>query len=1132
AMDTYLGAGWDFVGERANGTGETWQMRQAGGYPRLSLFEGYEHTQPQGRGTLTEPFLITSAEELGSVRYRPLDCYRLEGDVDLSGVTWGVAVAPWFGGHFDGNGHVIRHLSIQGGGFLGLFGGLDYDSVVWDLGLANASVEGTSDAIGALAGDNHATVTSCYSTGAVTGNDDVGGLIGLNYGIVSDCYSTSAASGDIYAGGLIGDNDGDVSNCYSAGEITRASTDRRGGPFAGGLVGSNYEGSVVNCFWDTETSGVASGIYGVGLTTAEMQELTRYLEAGWDFAGESDNGTTETWQMPPEGGHPRLSVFKGYEAVVPEGQGTRAEPFLIRTAAELGSIGHRPLACYRLANDIDLSEMTWSAAPIKWFGGHFDGDGHVVRGLQVEGASLLGLFGTLAADAVITNLDLEGGSVTGRGWYVGFLVGRNDGTVITCHTTGDVSGEHRLIGGLVGYNCRGSVSDCYSAGAVTGGDWAIGGLVGYNWGGMSNCSSSGEVMGEDVIGGLVGNNGGRVSSGWASGAVTGDGNVGGLVGVNWGTVSNCYGAGAVAGNDEVGGLIGGNGGTVWNCYSTGVVAGDDAIGGLVGDNDHGDVLNCYSVGAVSGIGDTGGLVGEGSGRVTNSFWDVEASGVEHSGGGTGLTTAEMMDPEWVGLQGWAGNPDWVLDPHLDYPRLAWEVTGGQIIPAPVIDWMVGDGTSETPYEIHNVSQFVTITKASLLRQKRLVLMADLDLAQLAWPQAPLPDFGGTLDGNGHAIRNLTISGSSYLGLVRRLEEGGAIVNLGLVDVNVAGTGARIGALVGYNVRGIVLNCHSVGVVTGDRDVGGLVGDNFRGSVSDCYSGCVVSGTSPVGGLVGNNNGSVTHCHSFGQTTATGLGYAGGLVGYNWGDVSNSYSLGEVTGGRWFSDAGGLIGYNGGTVSDCHSTATVRGEDTVGGLIAHNRDYYASVTNCFSAGVVVTDGWDAGGLIGNNHYAKVSKCYSTSVVTGNRDVGGLVGENHLGDVSDCYSSGSVTGRNGVGGLVGRNLGSLTNCYSTSVIVGIGDLGGLVGRSGGKATAEGSFWDMDTSGQDYSAGGMGLTTGEMQTASTYLVAGWDFLGEVENGVEDIWWIEDGRDYPHLWWEPTGVNAAVGADLPGEG
>ena len=86
-----------------------------------------------------------------------------------------------------------------------------------------------------------------------------------------------------------------------------------------------------------------------------------------------------------------------------------------------------------------------------------------------------------------------------------------------------------------------------------------------------------------------------------------------------------------------------------------------------------------------------------------------------------------------------------------------------------------------------------------------------------------------------------------------------------------------------------------------------------------------------------------------------------------------------------------------------------------------------------------------------------------------------------------------------------------------------VGGLVGdNNGGVVTA--CFWDTQTSGQTRSAGGTGKTTADMQTAKTFLDAGWDFVGETANGTEDIWWILEGKDYPRLWWEAGDVADAV--------
>jgi hypothetical protein len=45
------------------------------------------------------------------------------------------------------------------------------------------------------------------------------------------------------------------------------------------------------------------------------------------------------------------------------------------------------------------------------------------------------------------------------------------------------------------------------------------------------------------------------------------------------------------------------------------------------------------------------------------------------------------------------------------------------------------------------------------------------------------------------------------------------------------------------------------------------------------------------------------------------------------------------------------------------------------------------------------------------------------------------------------------------------------------------------------------------------GRGKTTAEMQMDSIVFEAGCNFVGETENGIEDIWWIDDGKDYPHL-------------------
>ena len=1021
-----------------------------------------------GAGSADDPYQIATAQDLIDLGNTPNDYdkhFVLTADIDLAETPFDRAVIPSgstrtrgasntpFGGVFAGNKHVIRHLQIIGQGDAGLFRYIAKGAVISDLGLEDVTIEASGSTVGALVGHNGGVLLNCSSTGTVAGEYSTGGLVGYNSGTLSNCYSTCATTGSESVGGLVGYNTGDISRCYSTGGVT-------GNDSVGGLVGDNpgsitscystglvvgddnfgglvahNSGSVASCFWDVETSGVADGIAGMGLTTAEMQNMETYLEAGWDFVAESANGTAEAWQMPEASGYPRLSVFEGYEPVLPPGQGTPGDPFLIADAQELGAIGARPRAAYRLDADINLADITWTGAVVPWFAGDFEGDGHVIRHLHVQGAGFLGLFGSLDPNGAIGNLSLEDAAVQGSGSSVGALAGYSEAAIVNCHGGGTVAGYDR-----------------------------VGLLVGYNLGHVSSCSSTGTVDGHDNIGGLVGFN-------------------------HSGYVSRCYSSSAVTGNRRLGGLVGGNSyGTVSHCYSVGTVAGYDDVGGLVGNNDHASsVSQCYSIGVVSGAGDVGGLLGYSSGRVRRSCWDVDSSGTRNSADGAGLTTAEMMDPEWIGLQGWANDPNWVLDAFQDYPRLAWEGTAGQMVPEPVTDWIPGEGTEDAPYELSAASQVLTISKASLLWEKAIVQTNDLDLTGIAWPRAVFPSFSGTLDGNGHTISHLNITGRNYLGLVGRLEDG-IILDLTLSDVHIVGSDTDIGGLVGYIDGGSVQNCQSSGAVAGGGYVGGLVGENV-GSVKNCRSTARVTGNDLLGGLVGVNHRGVSDSSSAGAVTGQ-ADYVGGLFGWNTAHVavSNCFSTGAVTGR---DGVGGLIGWNfaSAPVSNCFSTGCVAGRDNVAGLVGYNRK-------------------------------NISQCFSTGTVTGNNSVGGLVGHNHTNAiVSDCYSTGQTQGRAQIGGLVGSDSrGDILNCYSTGRVVGNEDIGGLVGNVHWTSEVDDSFWDVTRSGRTASAGGLGLTTGTMQQFSTYRIAGWDITDETAEATTSIWWIDDGRDYPRLSWEES--------------
>jgi hypothetical protein len=443
---------------------------------------------------------------------------------------------------------------------------------------------------------------------------------------------------------------------------------------------------------------------------------------------------------------------------------------------------------------------------------------------------------------------------------------------------------------------------------ITGSGYCVGGLVGYNDGGsVTQCCSTGAVKGWYDVGGVVGSND-RGSS-----------------------VTRCYSTGAVSGSGSVGGVVGDNGnidmagGSVSDCYSTGAVSCNGSVGGVVGSNWHGTVAECYSTDAVSG----GGLVG------------LVGSGVR-------LTKDEMMDPYMLGLNGFANDPNWVLNAGRDYPRLAWEGTPGTIIPEPAIDWLEGGGTAEDPYRIDTAEQLIFLGRASLVCDRHFVLCTDINLApnlpgRQLFSHAVIPGFRGTFDGSGHTISHLTITGESYVGLFGQMS--GKVKDLGVVDVNIAGSGA--GGLVGSN-EGAVTRCYSTGKVTGGS-VGGLVGVNYVGTITSSYSTCTVTGGYCVGGLVGDNEfARITTSYSTGAVS--GNNYVGGLVGVShFGAITASYSSGPVSGNE---DVGGLAGWNFyGAVTQCYSSGAVSGRGDVGGLVGH------TTSDPLARGAVTGSFWD-------------------------------------------------------------------------------------------------------------------------------------------------------------------------------
>ncbi|MBQ8228301.1 MAG: hypothetical protein IJZ88_04735 [Clostridia bacterium] len=110
---------------------------------------------------------------------------------------------------------------------------------------------------------------------------------------------------------------------------------------------------------------------------------------------------------------------------------------------------------FKLVNDIDMSKLA-DFKPVGGtsasFNGKFDGCGHTISGLVVNGTSKAGLFGTLE-NATVTNLVIDGTDVKASGSYAGVLAGQISGNTVISKVTiknSKVSAKESFAGVLAG----------------------------------------------------------------------------------------------------------------------------------------------------------------------------------------------------------------------------------------------------------------------------------------------------------------------------------------------------------------------------------------------------------------------------------------------------------------------------------------------------------------------------------------------------------------------------------------------------------------------------------------------------------------------------------------------------------
>ncbi len=194
--------------------------------------------------------------------------------------------------------------------------------------------------VGGLAGSNTGTIAASFAASAVNANNAywVGGLVGTNggpyakgSGRIIACYANNDVNGKGDVGGLVGENYASISTSYSTGAVHK-----HGGPYAGpvgGLVGRNELNnndstvyySVIDSYWNRSTTDRTFGIGSddadgdnfkdsdetntrTGHTTSELQTPTGYtgIYRNWDVDVDGDDAADNPWNFRTNNQYPAL----------------------------------------------------------------------------------------------------------------------------------------------------------------------------------------------------------------------------------------------------------------------------------------------------------------------------------------------------------------------------------------------------------------------------------------------------------------------------------------------------------------------------------------------------------------------------------------------------------------------------------------------------------------------------------------------------------------------------------------------------------------------------------------------------------------------------------------------------------
>ena len=333
-------------------------------------------------------------------------------------------------------------------------------SVLLDQVWSNATINHWSTRTGGLVGGTQATavapaiIRNSYFSGVLRGirttNDvRVGGIIGWADHIqIYDSYFNgfihhNQMSGSAAMGGIVGEvtqANAVFSNLVTApaGMNNTRATRIANFTFASAAnITSIRNNANTNLYlaphtiWSSAPTIATTSLHsgGVGIQASTMQELT-----DWGTYTDTLNWRTDIWQSGEAASNffPILQNTPSIDIHPPGQSGTATSPLLINNTQDLINFGNMVntlndrsigLHVFVTASELDLTGIAWdrigagSAATTRTaFRGHFDGNGVVIRGLNITqtGSDRRGLFGNVGRGATIRNIVFEDSFVHAR----------------------------------------------------------------------------------------------------------------------------------------------------------------------------------------------------------------------------------------------------------------------------------------------------------------------------------------------------------------------------------------------------------------------------------------------------------------------------------------------------------------------------------------------------------------------------------------------------------------------------------------------------------------------------------------------------------------------------------------------